>query len=212
MVYSSEGYEATIDVKTWAVRNDSLLFALPMEPDFGMVVDVVVGANVVRDINGNMNVAFATENAWLRSYGLEVDDVEGQYIAAYYGYDFDIQGFNTEVVLRDTLSIVADEETENLIYLDGLFGQDSIPAMFDGDYATITVKHGTKLSVTEKYTWYLIDAINGEDIVFNISTETGKIKTSGYPSVGAYTADGLAGYGVISAACTLTPWSGEDAQ
>ena len=211
VVYTSEGYEATIDVKKWTVRNDSLLFALPMEPEFGMVVDVVVGANVVRDINGNMNAAFATENAWLRSYGLTAAGVAGKYTASFYA-----QGAEGLIEATEEVTISAIEGVADSVLINGVFGMETpIKAAFDGDYATITVKHVGYVYSDEDYDYYTYDGSGaGKNIVFVYDAATGTFATDGYLCMVYAVGNELLGYAAVTAEYTMTPATAteEDAQ
>ena len=208
VVYSSEGYEATIDVKTWAVRNDSLLFMLPMEPDFGMVVDVIVGANVVRDINGNMNVEFATEDAWLRSYGLTAAGIAGKYTANFYVQDADKKW----VPASEEITISAIEGVQDSVLINGVFGMETpIKAVFDGDYATITVKHIGYVYSDEQYDYYTYEGGgSGADIVFVYDPKTGVFATKAYLCIAAAQGGQLVGLAAVSAQYTMTPSAAEE--
>ncbi|MBR4313080.1 MAG: hypothetical protein IKT86_07060, partial [Bacteroidaceae bacterium] len=208
VVYTSEGYQATIDVKEWAVRNDSILFALPMEPDFGMVVDVIVGANVVRDINGNMNVKFATENAWLRSYGLTAAGIAGKYTANFYVQNADKKWVPTS----EEVTIAAIDGVKDSVLINGVFGMEApIKAAFDGDYATITVEHIGYVYSDDQFDYYTYDGSGaGADLVFTYDSATGTFATGGYLCMVYAQGNQLIDFAVITAAYAMTPSAAEE--
>lgn len=156
VVYTSEGYQATIDVKEWAVRNDSILFVLPMEPSFGMAVDVIVEANAVRDINGNMNVEFASEDAWFRSYNMEIGAVVGKYDITY------LSAGREGAEFTETVLITENPAVENGLFISNLLTAGTvIEATFDGDYGIVSVPDEQLLFTNSKGTEYYFVTADG---------------------------------------------------
>lgn len=204
VVYTSEGYEATIDVKEWTVNNDSLLFALPMEPDFGMVVDVVVGANVVRDINGNMNVAFSTENAWLRSYNMEIGAVIGKYDITYLS-----AGRGAEYT--ETVLITENPAVENGLFISNLLTAGTIiEATFDGDYATVSIPDWQYLTTGSKGDIFFANPNSTDPIVFQVNaTDSSMVSVVQENSFGYYI-DEVGWYDLSAVATVATRSADQD--
>ena len=201
VVYTSEGYQATIDVKEWAVRNDSILFVLPMEPSFGMAVDVIVEANAVRDINGNMNVKFASEDAWFRSYNMEIGTVIGKYDVTYSSAGRGGAEFTETVLITENPAI------ENGLFISNLLTAGTvIEATFDGDYGTISIPDWQYLLTSETMGEIYFANFTPDPVVFQINPADSSMITTVVDnySFGYYLADQEKWYDLSAGATIAT--------
>lgn len=201
VVYSGGNYETKIYVENWTVADSCILFALPKEPDFGAYVGVNVPANLVCDVYGNVNEEFVAEAAWLRSYGLTPDAVVGEYTASYY-----LQTAEGYVPTTETISISAIDGVQDSVLINGVFGMPApIKAVFDGDYATITVKHVDYVYSDDTYDYFTYEGVSKTDIVFTYDATTGSFATENYLCVVYAQGGQLIDFATISAYYTMEP-------
>ena len=206
VVYTHEGKVVTLNVPTnyWGVSGNKLMVYLPEEPTFGDWVSISIAEGTVFDRYGNPNNAVTLENVWLYSYGYTRDMVIGNYELGYYSA---LDGeYYTE-----SITIAEDPDDESCVLMSGFFAEGSEPihAIFNGDYATVTIKE--QLLYPAYRDMYDITiagyASSGPvDVVLNVDAN-GNLSMSGYGiTYWAYatgTAD-LAGYFEVTYAPTFT--------
>lgn len=165
--YTHKGKVTTVDVPTdyWTVQGKNLIFLLPEEPAFGDWVSVSIAEGSIYDVYGNPNTETVLENVWLRSYGYTRDMVIGNYTltyTSYWGGDY-----------TEQITISADPESEDGLIIDGFLSQagivpNSVKAIFDGDYGTITIADEQLLYETPTAYYLLVDAEGVGTITVNV--------------------------------------------
>ncbi|MCY1722196.1 hypothetical protein OU798_17715 [Prolixibacteraceae bacterium Z1-6] len=142
VTFWSEGKKTIIDVPfeylTLTGGDSVLVVSIPEAAQYGNTVSVNIAEGVVVDGYGNPNATFESDNEsganWLISYGYTRDMIIGTYTFSGVSYwEGGDEAFNVE--------IVADPEDESKVIINGFYGSATpIPAIFNGDFATLTVQ------------------------------------------------------------------------
>lgn len=183
VIYTSDNKTTTVAVpaSSWETNGNELIFTLPEAPQFGDWVGVEFAEEVFTDAYGNPNKACTFEKAWLYSYNYKRDMVRGSYKLTFTGY-FD------EKVYEENITIIADAENPNGVILSGFLGATTgVKAIFNGDYATITIQEEQKLMTTSEYI-YTICGAETEDSSFVLNVDS-KGNLSATSLFGYYTYD-----------------------
>ena len=205
VVYSGGNYETKIYVENWAVADSCILFALPMEPDFGAYVGVNVPANLVCDVYGNVNEEFAAETAWLRSYGLNIGAVIGKYDITY------LSAGRGDAEYTETVLITENPAVENGLFISNLLTAGTvIEGIFDGDYATVSIPDWQYLTTGSKGDIYFANPNSTDPIIFQINpTDSSMVSIATEYSFGYYIEE-LGWYDYSAAATTATRSADQD--
>ena len=121
----------------------------PVAPTYGEMVYIEIAAGTFTDDYGNPNIVIEsgidgiaaeddpiTEIGWLISYGYEMDMILGMY--TFNGINHSNPAYGTDQSFE--VEIVADPENANQVLILGFYGSETpIPAVFNGDFATLTV-------------------------------------------------------------------------
>lgn len=204
VVYSGGNYETKIYVENWEVADSCILFALPKEPDFGAYVGVNVPANLVCDVYGNVNEEFVAEAAWLRSYGLSIDAVVGK-------YDITYTSARQSAEVTETVLITENPAVENGLFISNLLTAGTvIEAIFDGDYATVSVPDWQYLATGSNGDIYFANPNSTDPVIFQVNpTDSSMVSIATEYSFGYYI-DELGWYDYSAAATTVTRSADQD--
>lgn len=163
---------------TWTVLDSSVVFAFSKEMEYGAKISFSIPEGAVVDAYGNPNKAFSVDDAWMRSYGLTVNDILGVY---------DIQ-------YASAAGDGAVEETQMLITRSGdgvkvsrLFYDDAcLDGYFDGDLAILYIEDFQLMTTMGSY--YLYFATGREDgyAQLQFNPETNSFSSSEAKEIGIY--------------------------
>lgn len=144
VIYTHEGKSSTIDLAPnyWKTSGKKLMFTLPESPDYGDQVSVIIKKGAICDAYGNPNAELKLENAWLYSYGYKRDLVIGS-------YDLKYTSYYDKNIYTESILVEPDPQDENGLLISGFFGLDKkVKAVFDGDFATVTIKKESEIGTT----------------------------------------------------------------
>lgn len=199
VVYSGSNYETKIYVENWTVADSCILFALPKEPDFGAYVGVNVPANLVCDVYGNVNEEFVAEKAWLRSYGLNIGAVVGKYDVTYQSVG------RGGAEYTETVLITENPAVENGLFISNLLTAGTvIEAVFNGDYATVSVSDWQYLTTGNKGDIYFANPNSTDPVIFQINPADSSMVSIATEYSFGYYIDELGWYDYSAAATTVT--------
>lgn len=155
--YNGDGFITTIDVPKASLipMGDTLAIKLPQTADYGQTVSFSIAEGVVVDTYGNANEAYESSNTegawWLLSYGRDINVIVGTYnvqATSYFGVADD-ESF--------TMTIELDAENANQVLISGFWGTTTkVPAVFDGDFASLTLPLDYLLEETADYELWLL--------------------------------------------------------
>lgn len=122
------------------IEGSEVTIEQPYTPNPGDRIFLTVNAGAFRDLNGNVNAAYAMEiggeDGWLISKGLELTDILASYEAHCISY------FSGDEYIFD-MTIEEDSEVEDGVIIRGFEGTDTaIHGVFDGILGTITIEAG----------------------------------------------------------------------
>lgn len=182
VVYSGDNYETKIYLENWTVADSCILFALPKEPDFGAYVGVNVPASLVCDVYGNVNEEFTAEAAWLRSYGLNIGTVIGKYDITY------LSAGRGGAEYTETVLITENPAVENGLFISNLLTAGTvIEAIFDGDYATISIPDWQYLTTGSEGDIYFANPNSTDPVIFQVNpTDSSMVSIATEYSFGYY--------------------------
>ncbi|HKM93624.1 MAG TPA: hypothetical protein VJY41_08235 [Prolixibacteraceae bacterium] len=121
----------------------------PFSPTFGEMIYIEIAAGTFTDNFGNPNIIIEsgidgiagvddpiTKIGWLISYGYTIDMVIGNY--TFDGINHPNPDYGTDKSFD--VEIVADPDNDDQVLILGFYGSETpIPAVFNGDFATLTV-------------------------------------------------------------------------
>ena len=174
VIYTNSIKSTTVNlnVNQWMVKDNTLMFILPEEPQYGDFISLVINEGAVTDVYGNPNNKFEVEEAWLYSYGYKREMILGNHALTCTSY------FDGSIFVEN-LTIEADPETEDGVILSGFLTNMGLSSLtnpvkgtFNGDYATITIPEvETPLFENDVNEVYLYNAEGGTSIIAKVQAD-----------------------------------------
>lgn len=130
MFYTKDGIETKLPAQ-WDVNDTAIIFSFYKEMEYGSKISFTVPEGAVVDAFGNPNKEFKVNEAWMRSYGLTVDDILGVY---------DVQYLSAASGAVEETSMLITRSADGL-QVSRLFSDNTVlSADFDGDLAILYIE------------------------------------------------------------------------
>lgn len=130
MFYTKDGIETKLPAQ-WDVNDTAIIFSFYKEMEYGSKISFTVPEGAVVDAFGNPNKEFKVNEAWMRSYGLTVDDILGVY---------DVQYLSAATGDVEETSMLITRSADGL-QVSRLFSDNTVlSADFDGDLAILYIE------------------------------------------------------------------------
>ncbi len=144
--YTQGGTQTNVQVPAGNIAFDGNVVTItqPRTPVFGETVTLIINENAFRTRYNSPVAAITAEDevSWLVSYGYTVDMIIGNYLI-----EEMVSNWDGLLDLTLDIEITAHAEDENVVLINNLLGSTTpIEAIFDGDFATLSIPGGQLLS------------------------------------------------------------------
>ena len=176
MFYTKDGIETKLPAQ-WDVNDTAIIFSFYKEMEYGSKISFTVPEGAVVDAFGNPNKEFKVNEAWMRSYGLTVDDILGVYDVQY------LSAASGDV--KETSMLIT--RSADGLQVSRLFSDNTVlSADFDGDLAI--------LYIDDFQYMYSIEAL-GRDVYFATGRSDGYAQLQYNPALKTFSSSETAEIG-----------------
>ena len=136
---------------TWDVNDTAIVLAFSKEMEYGAKISFTIPAGAVVDAFGNPNKEFKVDDAWMRSYGLTINDVLGLYDVAY---------VNNKGAIVNTSMLISrsGSDPKKVVVSRWYYDSACLNGYFDGDLGILFIEDMQYMGQNGAYEVYFATA------------------------------------------------------
>ena len=171
----------------WDVNDTAIIISFNKEMEYGAKVSFSIPEGAVVDAFGNPNEAFEIEGAWMRSYGLTVDDILGVY---------DVQYLSAASGAVEECSMLITRSADGLQVSRLFYDESVLSASFDGDLGILFIDDFQYITTLyDVYDIYFATGTDKESAQLQYNPDNRTFSSNEYAEMGQYYVNTTSGKG-----------------